>query len=92
VKADLGELNAFVTVARAKGLRQGAGGSAPGLSGAVNRLEAQFGVRLLHRTTRSVMPTEAGEPPAGAAWPGTDRGGRVLSRILSHDGARMCSQ
>ena len=61
MKADLGELNAFVTVARAKGFREGAGGSAPGLSGAVNRLEAQFGVRLLHRTTRSVMPTEAGE-------------------------------
>lgn len=64
MKADLGELNAFVTVARAKGFREGArasGGSASGLSEAVNRLEAQLGVRLLHRTTRSVMPTEAGE-------------------------------
>jgi DNA-binding transcriptional LysR family regulator len=64
VKADLSELNAFVTVARAKGFREGArasGGSASGLSEAVNRLEAQLGVRLLHRTTRSVMPTEAGE-------------------------------
>jgi DNA-binding transcriptional LysR family regulator len=64
VKADLSELNAFVTVARAKGFREGArasGGSASGLSEAVSRLEAQLGVRLLHRTTRSVMPTEAGE-------------------------------
>lgn len=64
MKADLGELNAFVTVALAKGFREGArssGGSASGLSEAVNRLEAQLGVRLLHRTTRSVMPTEAGE-------------------------------
>lgn len=64
VKADLADLNAFVAVARAKGFRGGArasGFSAAGLSEAVSRLEAQLGVRLLHRTTRSVAPTEAGE-------------------------------
>src|SRR5580704_10069444 len=64
MKADLNDLNAFVAVARAKGFRDGAratGGSASGLSEAVRRLEAQLGVRLLHRTTRSVAPTEAGE-------------------------------
>jgi DNA-binding transcriptional LysR family regulator len=64
MKADLGDLNAFVAVARAKGFRDGArasGASASGLSEAVRRLEAQLGVRLLHRTTRSVVPTEAGE-------------------------------
>ena len=64
MKADLGDLNAFVAVARAKGFRDGArlnGGSASGLSEAVRRLEAQLGVRLLNRTTRSVVPTEAGE-------------------------------
>ena len=51
-------------MARARGFRDGArasGGSAAGLSEAVRRLEAQLGVRLLNRTTRSVMPTEAGE-------------------------------
>ena len=37
------------------------GGSASALSQAVRRLEAQLGVRLLHRTTRSVVPTEAGQ-------------------------------
>jgi len=31
-----------------------------GLSEAVRRLEAALGVRLLHRSTRSVVPTEAG--------------------------------
>jgi DNA-binding transcriptional LysR family regulator len=64
MKADLGDLNAFVAVARAKGFRGGArtsGASASGLSEAVSRLEAQLGVRLLNRTTRSVMLTEAGE-------------------------------
>ncbi|MDX3925555.1 MAG: LysR family transcriptional regulator [Shinella sp.] len=63
MKVDLGDLNAFVAVARAKGFREGArasGLSASGLSEAVRRLEAQLGVRLLNRTTRSVMPTEAG--------------------------------
>lgn len=34
--------------------------SASGLSEAVRRLEAGLGVRLLNRTTRSVVPTEAG--------------------------------
>lgn len=61
--ADLGDLNAFLAVARAGGFRDGArasGLSASGLSEAVRRLETQLGVRLLHRTTRSVVPTEAG--------------------------------
>ncbi len=63
MKVDLGDLNAFVAVARAKGFRDGArqsGASASGLSEAVRRLEAQLGVRLLNRTTRSVVLTEAG--------------------------------
>jgi DNA-binding transcriptional LysR family regulator len=37
------------------------GTSASKLSDAVRRLEAELGVRLLNRTTRSVAPTEAGE-------------------------------
>ncbi|MDP5278205.1 LysR family transcriptional regulator [Sphingomonas sp. DG1-23] len=60
---DLGDLNAFLAVARAKGFREAAratGASASGLSEAVRRLETRLGVRLLHRTTRSVAPTEAG--------------------------------
>jgi DNA-binding transcriptional LysR family regulator len=64
VKTDLGDLNAFVAVARAGGFREGArisGSSASFLSEAVRRLEAQLGVRLLNRTTRSVVPTEAGK-------------------------------
>ncbi|PZM13956.1 LysR family transcriptional regulator [Rhizobium tubonense] len=64
MKIDLGDLDAFVAVARAGGFREGAranGGSASFLSEAVRRLEAQLGVRLLNRTTRSVAPTEAGK-------------------------------
>jgi len=64
MKVDLGDLNALVAVAQAKGFREGArlmGASASGLSEAVRRLETQLGVRLLNRTTRSVSPTEAGQ-------------------------------
>jgi DNA-binding transcriptional LysR family regulator len=64
VKTDLGDLNAFVAVARAGGFRDAAratGTSASGLSEAVRRLETALGVRLLNRSTRSVVPTEAGK-------------------------------
>lgn len=60
---DLQDLFAYLTVVKAGGFREGArvsGTSASRLSEAVRRLEAQLGVRLLHRTTRSVSPTEAG--------------------------------
>jgi DNA-binding transcriptional LysR family regulator len=63
MKVDLGDLSAFVAVARAGGFRDAAratSGSASGLSDAVRRLEAKLGVRLLNRTTRSVVPTDAG--------------------------------
>ncbi len=63
MKADLGDLNAFLAVAQARGFRDAArssGASASTLSEAVRRLESRLGVRLLHRTTRSVTPTEAG--------------------------------
>ncbi len=64
MRAELDDLNAFVAVARAKGFRDAArvtSASASGLSEAVSRLETQLGVRLLNRTTRSVVPTEAGQ-------------------------------
>lgn len=60
---DLSDLTAFLTVARQGGFRGAArstGTSASRLGDAVRRLEARLGVRLLHRTTRSVTLTEAG--------------------------------
>jgi DNA-binding transcriptional LysR family regulator len=53
-----------MAVARAGGFRDAAraGGMSPsGLSEAVRRLETQLGARLLNRTTRSVVPTDAGK-------------------------------
>ncbi len=60
---DMGDLSAFLAVARAGGFREAArvgGISASVLSDAVRRLETRLGVRLLNRTTRSVVPTQAG--------------------------------
>ena len=64
MQVNLSDLQAFLAVVHAGGFRDGArtsGGSASGLSDAVRRLEGQLGVRLLHRTTRSVAATEAGQ-------------------------------
>jgi len=64
MKIDLTDLTHFVAVARAKGFRDAAratGSSASALSEAVRRLETQLRVRLLNRSTRSVVPTEAGK-------------------------------
>ena len=63
MKIDLNDLKAFLAVAQASSFRQGArtsGASPSGVSEAVRRLENQLGVRLLHRTTRTVAPTEVG--------------------------------
>ncbi|MBD8871483.1 LysR family transcriptional regulator [Rhodanobacter sp. DHB23] len=63
MNADMQDLFAFLAVARAGGFREAArtgGASASSLSEAVRRLEAGLGVRLLNRTTRSVVPTEVG--------------------------------
>ncbi len=62
--ADTKDLIAFLAVVQAGGFREAARtghGSASQLSEAVKRLESQLGVRLLHRSTRSVSATEAGQ-------------------------------
>ncbi len=61
---DLHDLEAFAAVAAAPSFRKAAqarGASASALSEALRRLEGRLGTRLLHRTTRSVTPTEAGQ-------------------------------
>ena len=62
-RSDMSDISAFLAVARAGGFRDAERAtsiSSSALSDAVRRLEAQLGVRLLNRTTRSVVPTDAG--------------------------------
>jgi len=81
---DLGDLDAFIAVARANGFRDGAraiGASASALSEAVRRLETQLGVRLLNRTTRSVVPTEAGQRLLERLGPALDEVAAALDAV-----------
>src|ERR671938_1883860 len=64
VRDDVGDLVAFLAVARERSFTRAAaqlGVSQSALSHTVRGLEERIGLRLLVRTTRSVSPTEAGE-------------------------------
>lgn len=69
---DLDDMRAFVAIASRRSFRQAAdelGVSPSTLSHMMRVLEAKLGVRLLHRTTRSVAPTEAGQRFLGRIEP-----------------------
>ena len=71
-RADLNDIAAFLTVARERSFTRAAaqlGVSQSALSQTVRGLEARLGLRLLTRTTRSVVPTEAGERLLRTAGP-----------------------
>jgi DNA-binding transcriptional LysR family regulator len=62
-RSDLGNLTAFVAVADQRSFRGAAsqlGVTPSALSHSLRQLEERLGVRLLHRTTRSVSATDAG--------------------------------
>lgn len=72
IDPSLDDLTIFLAVCWAGGFRSAArqlGLSPAHVSETVTRLEAQLGVALLARTTRSVMPTEAGRELAGRLGP-----------------------
>jgi DNA-binding transcriptional LysR family regulator len=63
VRSDLADLNAFVVVANHLSFRAASaqlGVTTSALSHSMRQLEERHGVRLLHRTTRSVSLTDAG--------------------------------
>ncbi len=63
-RSELGELSFFAVVARHRSFKAAGrelGVSASALSQTLRSLEERFGIRLLNRTTRAVVPTEAGQ-------------------------------
>ncbi|WP_225773694.1 LysR family transcriptional regulator [Pseudomonas sp. Marseille-Q5115] len=85
---DLNDVRAFIAIAQAKGFRDAArrtGASASKLSDALRRLEAQLQVRLLHRSTRSVVLTEAGARLLEALGPAIADVTRALDAVRGTD-------
>src|ERR1700746_3436579 len=62
-RGDLSDLNTFLAIAAHLSFRSAAaqlGGTSSALSHSIRQLEERLGIRLLHRTTRSVSLTDAG--------------------------------
>lgn len=82
----LPDLAAFVRVAELRSFRKAAaalGLSPSALSHTLRNIETKLGVRLLHRTTRSVAPTEAGERLLERLRPALDDIDAALSEAKS---------
>jgi DNA-binding transcriptional LysR family regulator len=80
----LADLEAFAAVAETRNFRRAAalrGVSATSLSDAMRRLEAELGVRLLTRTTRSVTLTDAGQQLLARLAPALGDIATMLDRI-----------
>ncbi|HEV2674766.1 MAG TPA: LysR family transcriptional regulator [Aliidongia sp.] len=84
--AELGELATFLVVARHRSFRQAAverDVASSAISHAIRSLEERVGVRLFHRTTRSVSLTEAGERFLAELSPAFDQIGQALDGLNS---------
>src|SRR5260221_8317654 len=81
------ELDAVLAVARHRGFRAAdteLGMSRSALSHSIAALEAKLGVRLFHRTTRSVSLTEAGEQFVSGVAPALGQIREAMARAGSH--------
>lgn len=86
-RADLTDLSAFVAVANHKSFRAAAGqlGVTPSaLSHRMRQLEQRIGARLLHRTTRSVSPTDAGRLLLEQLGPAMDQIERAMNTVKTN--------
>src|SRR3954447_7175043 len=85
---DLTDVQLFVAVATERsfvGASHKTGVPTSTVSRAVARLEEALGVRLLHRTSRTVVATEDGAWRAERALPLVDERGNVLSDVKARD-------
>ena len=86
----LDDLHAFLAIVGRRSFRKAAdelGVSPSTLSHMMRALEAEMGVRLLHRTTRSVAPTEAGEGLAARLRPALSDLDGALRHVEAFRGA-----
>ncbi|MFD2237184.1 LysR family transcriptional regulator [Aureimonas populi] len=84
------DLTALLAVASHRSFRQAAdelGVAASTLSHAVRGLEEELGVRLLHRTTRSVSPTEAGAELVSRLGPALEGVDAALQAVAAFRGS-----
>ncbi|MFQ0815888.1 LysR family transcriptional regulator [Brucella anthropi] len=82
----LADLNIFVTIVRRQSMKQAAnelGVTTSALSHRMRKLEADLGVRLLNRTSRSLTPTEAGAALAGQLEAGLRTIAEALEALTS---------
>ena len=85
-RSELPELHIFVTIVRRRSFRLAAielGLTTSALSHAMKRLEERMGVRLLHRTARSVAPTLVGERLAQRLEQSFEEIGAALGEVES---------
>jgi DNA-binding transcriptional LysR family regulator len=83
-RADLANLTAFVAVAEQRSFRAAAaqlGVTPSALSHSMRQLEERLGVRLLHRTTRSVSLTDAGRRLLDRLRPAIDQIAGALENL-----------
>ena len=89
--SDHAELRAFAAVLRHGSFTRAAaqlGVSPSALSQTLRRLEDRLGQRLLHRTTRSVAPTEAGARLAARLLPALEDAGPADVRSGTRSGRK----
>ncbi len=83
-RSELADLNVFMTIVRRRSFRHSAqelGVSTSALSHSMRNLEARLGVKLLNRTSRSVVPTDAGSALAAKLEDGFQLIGEALGEL-----------
>lgn len=83
-RSELADLNVFMTIVRRRSFRHAAhelGVSTSALSHSMRNLETRLGVKLLNRTSRSVVPTAAGQALADKLGTGFQSIREALSEL-----------
>ncbi len=89
-RSELADLNVFMTIVRRRSFRQSAielGVTTSALSHSMKNLESRLGVKLLNRTSRSVVPTLAGAALADKLEQGFQTIGDALGELDNHRGS-----